>query len=116
MSAAPSSLRFANLFEGWNVQRGRATLAAPANSNTHTKESIMTITTLASTGKPTLTIGRSNPLLRVMAWELRRFCTSRLFWLQALGFFCLSSIVIWAQQLPHTLNHSHHILALFCIA
>ncbi len=67
----------------------------------------MTITTLASTGKPTRTIGRSSLLLRVMAWELRRFCTSRLFWLQALGFFCLSSCVIWAQQIPLTLNHVH---------
>jgi hypothetical protein len=67
----------------------------------------MTITLLPSTGKPTRTIGRSSPLLRVMAWELRRFCTSRLFWLQALGFFCLSSFVIWAQQIPLTLNHAH---------
>jgi ABC-type transport system involved in multi-copper enzyme maturation permease subunit len=42
-----------------------------------------------------------------MAWELRRSCTSRLLWLQALGFFCLSSFVIWAQQIPLTLNHAH---------
>ncbi len=67
----------------------------------------MTITTLASTGKPTRTIGRSSLLLRVMAWELRRFCASRLFWLQFLGFFCLSSFVIWTQQIPLTLNHAH---------
>jgi ABC-type transport system involved in multi-copper enzyme maturation permease subunit len=40
-----------------------------------------------------------------MAWELRRSCTSRLFWLQALGFFCLSSFMIWARQIPLTLNH-----------
>ncbi len=65
----------------------------------------MTITLLPSTGKPTRTIGRQSPLLRVMAWELRRSCTSRLFWLQALGFFCLSSFMIWAQQIPLTLNH-----------
>ncbi len=67
----------------------------------------MTITTLASTGKPTRTIGRSSLLLRVMAWELRRFRASRLFWLQSLGFFCLSSFVIWTQQIPLTLNHAH---------
>jgi hypothetical protein len=40
-----------------------------------------------------------------MAWELRRSCTSRIFWLQALGFFCLSSFMIWARQIPLTLNH-----------
>jgi len=40
-----------------------------------------------------------------MAWELRRSCTSRLFWLQALGFFCLSSFMIWARHVPLTLNH-----------
>src|SRR5260221_7399011 len=40
-----------------------------------------------------------------MAWELRRSCTSRLLCLQALGFFCLSSFVIWARQIPLTLNH-----------
>jgi hypothetical protein len=67
----------------------------------------MNITVLTSTGKPTRTIQHPRPLLRVMAWELRRFCASRLFWLQALGFFCLSSFVIWAQQIPLTLNHAH---------
>ena len=67
----------------------------------------MNITALTSTGKPTRAIERSHPLTRVMAWELRRFRASRLFWLQALGFFCLSSFVIWAQQIPLTLNHAH---------
>ena len=65
----------------------------------------MTITALTSTGKPTRAIGRPLPLTRVMAWELRRFRASRLFWLQALGFFCLSSFMIWARQIPLTLNH-----------
>ena len=65
----------------------------------------MTSTLLPSTGKPTRTIRRQSPLLRVMAWELRRSSTSRLFWLQALGFFCLSSFMIWARQIPLTLNH-----------
>jgi ABC-type transport system involved in multi-copper enzyme maturation permease subunit len=67
----------------------------------------MTITALTSTGKLTRTIERSHPLLSVMAWELRRFRASRLFWLQALGFFCLSSFVIWIQKMPLTLNHAH---------
>src|SRR5258706_15082371 len=67
----------------------------------------MTITALTGTGQQTQTIKRPHPLARVIAWELRRFCTSRLFWLQALGFFCLSSFMIWAQQIPLTLNHVH---------
>jgi ABC-type transport system involved in multi-copper enzyme maturation permease subunit len=67
----------------------------------------MTSTALTSTGKLTRTIERPRPLTRVMAWELRRFCASRLFWLQALGFFGLSTFVIWTQQIPLTLNHAH---------
>ena len=67
----------------------------------------MDITALTSTGKLTRTIERPRPLIRVMAWELRRFRASRLFWLQALCFFCLSSFVIWTQQIPLTFNHAH---------
>jgi|GraSoi_2013_40cm_1033754.scaffolds.fasta_scaffold12273_2 ABC-type transport system involved in multi-copper enzyme maturation permease subunit len=52
-------------------------------------------------------IERPHPLIRVMAWELRRFCASRLFWVQALGFFGLSLFLTWAQQIPLTLNHAH---------
>src|SRR5258708_3689039 len=62
----------------------------------------MTITALTSTGKPTRAIGRPLPLTRVMAWELRRFRASRLFWLQALGFFCFLLFLTWAQQAPDT--------------
>ena len=58
----------------------------------------MNITALTSTGKQTRTIERPHPLTRVMAWELRRFCASRLFWLQALSFFCFLSLVTWAQR------------------
>jgi ABC-type transport system involved in multi-copper enzyme maturation permease subunit len=58
----------------------------------------MTITALASTGQQTRTIGRSSPLLRVMAWEFRRFFASRLFWLQALCFFCFLLFLTWSQQ------------------
>jgi hypothetical protein len=66
----------------------------------------MKITALTSTGKPTRTIQRSRPLIRVLAWELRRFCASRLLWLQALGFFGLSLFLTWSQQIPLTLNHA----------
>jgi ABC-type transport system involved in multi-copper enzyme maturation permease subunit len=56
----------------------------------------MNITALTSTGQQTRSIGRPRPLTRVMTWEFRRFCASRLFWLQALGFFCFSLFVTWA--------------------
>jgi ABC-type transport system involved in multi-copper enzyme maturation permease subunit len=69
----------------------------------------MTITaTSPGTGLQTrAAIERPHPLIRVMAWELRRFCASRLFWVQALGFFGLSLFLTWAQQIPLTLNHAH---------
>jgi ABC-type transport system involved in multi-copper enzyme maturation permease subunit len=53
-------------------------------------------TALTSTGKLTRSIERPRPLLSVMTWEFRRFCASRLFWLQALGFFCFSLFLTWA--------------------
>ena len=56
----------------------------------------MTITALASPGQQTRTIGRSSPLLRVMAWEFRRFGASRLFWFQALGLFGFLLLMTWA--------------------
>jgi ABC-type transport system involved in multi-copper enzyme maturation permease subunit len=56
----------------------------------------MNITALTSTGKLTRAIERPRPLTRVMIWEFRRFCASRLFWLQALGFFCFSLFLTWA--------------------
>ncbi len=60
----------------------------------------MNVTTLTSTGKPTLTIERPRALLSVMAWEMRRFRASRLFWLQALGFFCFLLFIMWASRMP----------------
>lgn len=45
------------------------------------------------------------PLARVVAWELRRFCASRLFWLQALGFLCFSFFLTWAQGTPDSFRH-----------
>jgi ABC-type transport system involved in multi-copper enzyme maturation permease subunit len=44
----------------------------------------------------TQAIRRAYPLLSVLGWELRRYRASRLFLLQALGFFCLSLFVVWA--------------------
>jgi ABC-type transport system involved in multi-copper enzyme maturation permease subunit len=67
----------------------------------------MTSTALTSTEKSTRAIERPHPLTRVMVWELRRFRASRLFWLLALGFFGLSLLATWAQQIPLTLNHAH---------
>jgi ABC-type transport system involved in multi-copper enzyme maturation permease subunit len=60
----------------------------------------MHITALTSTGQRTQAIQRPHPLLSVIAWELRRFCASRLFWLQALGFFFFLLFVIWASKMP----------------
>jgi ABC-type transport system involved in multi-copper enzyme maturation permease subunit len=57
-------------------------------------------TTLISTGQQTRAILRPRPLLNVIAWELRRFGANRLFWLQALGFFCFLLFVIWAMKIP----------------
>jgi ABC-type transport system involved in multi-copper enzyme maturation permease subunit len=64
----------------------------------------MTTTTLTSSRQQTQAINRPHPLLSVLVWELRRFCASRLFWIQALCFFCLALFFIWATQ-PS--DHSH---------
>ena len=66
----------------------------------------MTITALTSTEQPGRVIQRSRLLARVIAWEFRRVLASRLFWLQALGFFGLSLFLTWSQQIPLTLNHA----------
>lgn len=60
----------------------------------------MNITALTNTRKPTRAIDSPHPLLSVMAWELRRFVASRLFWLQALTFFCFLLFVTWAMKMP----------------
>jgi len=72
---------------------------APADSNKH-KERSMTTPALTTSRKPTRATLRPHPLLAVLAWELRRFRASRLFWIQALGFFCLALFFIWATQGP----------------
>lgn len=60
----------------------------------------MTITALTGTEQPTQVIQRPRLLTRVMAWELRRFSASRLFWLQTLGFFCFLLFITWASRMP----------------
>ena len=64
----------------------------------------MNITALTSTGQQTRAIQRPNPLLSVMAWELRRFRASRLFWFQALGFFGFLLLMTWALHAPENIN------------
>jgi ABC-type transport system involved in multi-copper enzyme maturation permease subunit len=44
----------------------------------------------------------SDPLLSVLVWEFRRFCASRLFWLQALGFFVFVLVSLWLGLQPST--------------
>lgn len=45
--------------------------------------------------RPRTTTERSSPLLHVLAWELRRSSASRLFWVQALGFFGVALFLTW---------------------
>jgi ABC-type transport system involved in multi-copper enzyme maturation permease subunit len=60
----------------------------------------MTTTALTISQTSTQATLRPHPLARVMAWELRRFRASRLFWIQALCFFGLVLFAIWATQTP----------------
>lgn len=60
----------------------------------------MTITALTGTGQQTQTIKHPHPLARVIAWELRRFRASRLFWFQALGLFGFLLLMTWALHAP----------------
>ncbi len=56
----------------------------------------MSTIALTSAAQQTRAIHRSRPLLAVLSWEFRRFAASRVFWLQAFGFFCLALFVTWA--------------------
>jgi ABC-type transport system involved in multi-copper enzyme maturation permease subunit len=64
----------------------------------------MTITALTGTGQQTQTIKRPHPLARVIAWELRRFRASRLFWYQALGLFGFLLLMTWALHAPEQIG------------
>lgn len=72
----------------------------------------MSITALTGVRQQVKAGARPHPLLSVMAWEFRRFRASRLFWLQALGFFCLLLLVTWAQGATNQLGISHGKLSL----
>src|SRR5215831_6772804 len=56
----------------------------------------MSTTALTSAHRETRAAGHPHPLLSVLVWEFRRFSASRIFWLQALGFFFLSLFITWA--------------------
>jgi ABC-type transport system involved in multi-copper enzyme maturation permease subunit len=56
----------------------------------------MTTIVHAHTSRQITTTGRNYPLLHVLLWELRRVLASRLFWFQALGFFCFLLFLTWA--------------------
>lgn len=58
----------------------------------------MSTAALTTTRSQSQTTWRPHPLARVMAWELRRFRASRIFWIQALCFFGLVLFVIWAVE------------------
>jgi len=60
----------------------------------------MTTVALTSFRQQALTFRHQQPLVSVLAWEIRRFRTSRRFWLQALGFFCLVLALMWYGQMP----------------
>lgn len=65
---------------------------------------------LTCSGQQVRTIRHMRLLARVITWELRRFQASRLFWLQALGFFGLALLLAWSQKIPMTLNHAQAIV------
>jgi ABC-type transport system involved in multi-copper enzyme maturation permease subunit len=60
----------------------------------------MSTTALTTSRQQTHALRRPNPFVSVLAWELLRFRASRLFWVQALGFFGLLLFVIWVGRTP----------------
>jgi len=64
----------------------------------------MTITALTSTEQAARVIQRPRLLVRVMAWEFRRFFASRLFWFQALGLFGFLLLMTWALHAPENIG------------
>jgi ABC-type transport system involved in multi-copper enzyme maturation permease subunit len=61
----------------------------------------MTTTTHAIPDQKAATTRRANPLLSVMAWELRRLGTSRLTWAIPLALIVLSLANFWPARHPH---------------
>lgn len=59
-------------------------------------------TALTGMSQQTEIAGPCRPMLRVMSWELRRFFASRLFWLQALGFFSFCLVMTWVMHAPES--------------
>src|SRR5215471_16665481 len=77
-------------------------MSGPQTASAKHKErpTMSTTSTLTGARQETRAIRRPPPLLEVLAWELRRFRASRLFWIQALCFFCLLLLVIWFGHRP----------------
>src|SRR5215831_5231751 len=67
----------------------------------------MSTTTLTTSRKQTRSIRRPHLLLSVLAWELRRFRASCLFWIQALCFFVLLLFVLWFGREPDTFGFNN---------
>ena len=59
----------------------------------------MSTAALTSVRQQTRAIRSQHPLACVIAWELRRYRASRLFWVQALGLFCFLVLVTWAEAM-----------------
>ena len=63
---------------------------------------VTTSTPVLTTARHTTRSVRPYPLLTVLQWELRRFSSSRLFWLQALGFFVFVLVSLGLGLQPST--------------
>jgi len=71
-----------------------------ASAGNPTRQDQVLRNSVDSTGQQTQAVPRMRPLVRVMTWELRRFSASRIFWIEALGFFSLLLLITWASRMP----------------
>src|SRR5579862_2548569 len=70
----------------------------PRMRTTTHQENPMSTTALAASNRQIVALRRPPPLLTVLAWEFRRYSSSRLFWVQALGFWGFQLLIIWALR------------------
>jgi len=59
---------------------------------------------IASRGRQAHATERPHPLGSVVTWELRRFSASRIFWVQAVGFFFVLLLVVWGLHASHQIS------------
>jgi ABC-type transport system involved in multi-copper enzyme maturation permease subunit len=78
----------------------------------HKKEIPMSSTALATARQQTQAVRHRNPLLSVLIWELRRFRSSRPFWIQALAFFGFTLFVTWLGRAPGSFQYESPTLSL----